>query len=98
MQHLTKGHDDALTRKMNSTVPGMAHWAGGGPADAYCLGCRFYGYWKNLRNAAGEIVTSKFRKSACGKFHDLTGKHGADLVGNPSACRHFQSRGGAGAP
>ena len=95
--HLTNGYGNDLARQIKSTVPGMAHWAGSGPADAYCSSCKFFGYWKNKRNAAGEIITSKFRKSACGKFHDLTGQHGPDLDGNPKACRHFEPRGAAGA-
>jgi len=95
--HLTKGYGDALARQINSTVPGMAHWAGSGPADADCSQCKFFGYAQSMRNAAGEIITSKFRKTACGKFHELTGKHGPDIRGSAKACRHFEPRSSTGA-
>jgi hypothetical protein len=85
--HLTKGYGNDLTRQINSTVPGMAHWAGSGPVDTWCSTCWFFGYYRNNRNSPGEIIASKFRPRGCGKYHELTGRHGPDLDGNPEACR-----------
>ena len=75
--YLTDGYHDDLTRQINATVPGMAHFAGTGPANTQCLTCKFW---------------SKFRKRACGKFFDLTGKHGPQINGNPQSCRHYEPR------
>src|SRR5262245_11700756 len=92
MKKLTQGHHDELANQINATSPGMAHWAGTGPADTWCSTCLSFGYYKNVRNTAGEVISSKFRKSACGKYHELTGKHGPDIEDNPKSCRHYKPR------
>jgi hypothetical protein len=89
---LTQGYDDALANQIRATSPGMAHWAGSGPADTWCSSCWFFGYYKNTHNSAGEIITSKFRRLGCGKYHELTGRHGPDIDGNPKSCRHYTPR------
>src|SRR5262249_8315878 len=90
--HLTAGHEPELARQISRTVPGMAHWAGSGPFGATCRECAAYGYWPHIRNEAGAIVTTKFRKKSCRKLHELTGKHGPTIPERTEACRHFQRR------
>ena len=89
--HLTTGFTDAdFARQVNLTAAGMAAWAAGGPFGTKCSGCAHLGYWKKRTNAAGETISMTHRKRACGKFFELTGKHGPAIEGNPESCRYYE--------
>jgi hypothetical protein len=89
--HITLGYAPELARQIASTVPGMAHWAAGGPFGATCSMCASYGYWRQTRNHSGDVVSTGFHRSACGKYHELTGKHGCEIPARTEACRYFQA-------
>jgi hypothetical protein len=88
---LTQGHSDLVTQQIRATVPGMAHFANTGPFGATCGDCVFLGYFQQIRDAAGNMVTAKHRKG-CGKYFRLTATHGATIPANTSACRYFERK------
>jgi hypothetical protein len=63
------------------SVPGMAHFAGTGPADSYCATCI---YWQ---------VQGKRTSPSCEKFRSLTNGKNTPLIpaGTP-ACRHYEAQ------
>ena len=87
--HLTSGYAPELTAQIRQTRPGQAHFANSGPFGATCGECVHLGYWKQARNAAGEIVNTT-RVKGCAKFHALTGKHGPALPPGTPACKYFE--------
>jgi hypothetical protein len=67
---------------------GQAHFANG-PFGAVCADCVFYGAWKRIKNASGEIVDTRRVRGACEKYRQLTGKLGAAIPSNAPACKYF---------
>jgi hypothetical protein len=90
MSHLTAGYESVLTRQINLTKPGMAHFAASGPLGTVCAQCAFYGDWKQVHDAAGNVVETEFRKGCCRKFHELTGTLGKAIPPNTESCRYFK--------
>jgi hypothetical protein len=90
--HLTQGYEPVLARQISLTAAGMAHFAATGPFGTKCSDCAFFGYWRQVQNAAGEIATTKFRRRGCHMFFKLTGRHGPEIPGETESCRHFQRR------
>jgi hypothetical protein len=90
--HLTQGYEPVLECAISLTCPGMAHFAATGPFGTRCAECVFFGYWRQLKNAAGDTVGSKFRKNACGKYFELTRQHGPPVPAGTESCRHFTPR------
>jgi hypothetical protein len=90
--HLTVAHREELAGQIAQTKPGQAYWADTGPFGAVCKECAHYGYHRRFYNRRGDIVKTTFRPGACGKFHDLTGKHGPDFSGATPACKYFERR------
>jgi hypothetical protein len=89
--HLTAGHEPGLSAQIAKTRPGMAHWAATGPFGRTCGDCSYLGYWQQIRNAAGNTVTTK-RRHGCAKFLALAGNHGPAVPRNTEACRYFEPR------
>ena len=73
------------------TQPGMAFWAGTGPAGQTCGDCVFKGYWATKVNKSGTPVGSR-RSKGCAKFRDLTGTHGPAINQYLPACKYFEAR------
>ena len=66
-------------RDLARTVPGMAHFAGGGPPGAICAHCA---HWQR---------PAPNRKHICQKFVELTPKGPAKPVpGTTPACKYFE--------
>jgi hypothetical protein len=90
--NLTPGYEPELAEMMKQTEPGQAHWAGSGTSGRTCGECGHYGYWKRVYNKSGDIVTTRHRQCACGKFYQLTAKHGDDVSPTARTCRYFEQR------
>jgi hypothetical protein len=88
--YLTEGHDPALARLIQWSWPGMAHWAASGPSSTTCGQCSYFGYWQQIHNASGDIISTKYRKDCCGRYHSLTGRHGPAVPASAASCRHFK--------
>jgi hypothetical protein len=90
---LTEGYaDPELCRQIKQTSPGMAHWSASGPFGTCCKDCRFFGYWRTIKNSAGDSIKTIFHRSACGKFLALTGRHGPPIEPGTESCRYFERR------
>jgi hypothetical protein len=82
--HLTHASEEQI-----ATAPGMAFFAGTGPADKTCGDCKFKGYFRRVVNASGHFVTSK-RTGGCAKFHAMTGTHGPAVNKYLRSCKYFE--------
>lgn len=85
---LTDGHPPIVAQQIRTTVCGQAHFANTGPFGATCGDCLFLGYVKRNRNAQGEIVHTE-KRAGCGKFNELTAKHGPVLPPGTPSCKYF---------
>jgi sarcosine oxidase delta subunit len=77
--------------QMRATYPGQAHWAGSGPSGKTCGDCACLGYYKQRRNARGDIIRSE-HTGGCRRFFELTGNHGPVIPASAGACRHFETK------
>ena len=82
--------DEILAYQIRTTRPGMAHWANSGPFGATCGECAHFGCRKQVRDAAGNIVSTTRVKGGCAKFLALTGKHGPAVPPSTPACKYFE--------
>jgi hypothetical protein len=96
---MTLGNPNLKDRPLEYTMtdPGMAFFAGTGPAGSTCENCAFRGYSRRSTSdvwnpATQEYVASYYRVTACAKFRDLTGAHGPNICGNLHACKYFQKK------
>ncbi|WP_315749581.1 MULTISPECIES: hypothetical protein [unclassified Bradyrhizobium] len=84
--YLTAAPPDQIAR---ATHPGMAHFAGSGPALKTCRDCRFWehdhDYYSRRSKHHGRI-----RPARCRKFRQLTNEVGAPIPDDAAACRHFE--------
>lgn len=77
----------ATTDREKRTFPGMANWAGEGPAGAQCGGCKFRCYVRETKDR-----TNAYYYSGCRKFLILTGRHGPIIGAWYLACRYFEAK------
>jgi hypothetical protein len=89
--HLTSSGSPELDRAQQRTYVGQAHFAIG---PECCSSCGFWGYSRVRRNAAGDAIGTQERKSACRRYLELAGRHGANVPGYALACRHYRKREG----
>ena len=75
------------------TAPGMAFWAGSGPAGRTCGDCIHLGYWASRLNKCGTPIGTR-RSKGCAKFHALTGTHGPAINQYLWACKYFTPKEG----
>jgi hypothetical protein len=86
--YLTSSGRAWLDRQAGRTYCGQAHFAVG---PECCSSCALWGYSEVIRDASGNGVGARERKS-CRRFHELTGQHGPRIPGYALACRHYQKR------
>jgi hypothetical protein len=68
-------------------IPGMAYFAGTGPADTTCKTCAFRGYHRKSR------FGNWYHTNGCEKFRVLSGgKHGARLRPGTSSCKYYEAK------
>lgn len=79
---LTQPDPDQAKRLVDS-VPGMAYFAGTGPAGKICRGCAF---WQDLSE------DGKWARERCAKYRDLTHRVGEKIPGGTKACKYFESK------
>lgn len=85
-EHLTKMFDDMAEAGVWRTPPGMAHWAGTGPANKTCRQCEhwcFEGY---------KLTNGALKLGACGKYRELTLRAGRRISHDLPACKYFDER------
>ncbi len=76
---LTKDSFDTWGSDMPGSYPGMAHFAGTGPAGNFCRECRHF-------------IARRGKKSEtiCAKYRELMRRIGPAIPGHAEACRHFE--------
>jgi hypothetical protein len=88
--YLTPAYGSEIEHQLRTSFAGMAHFANSGPFGAVCGECVHYGCWKQIRDAAGNIIKTTHVRGACAKFRELTGKLGPAVPASASACRYFK--------
>jgi hypothetical protein len=88
--HLTS-IDAEFERQVAKTRPGMAHFAATGPFGVTCGDCMSWNYWRQVRNASGDLVRTT-KSQGCEKFYKLAGRHGPAIPPGTDACRYFERR------
>jgi hypothetical protein len=85
MRNLTAPNIE-LEKAEQRTVPGMAFWAGTGPAKATCGKCANYGYYyEDSRN------DRKHRAHGCALYWKQMKKHGErSIPESTAACKYFE--------
>jgi hypothetical protein len=83
--YLKGSGSEELDRAQRRTYTGMANWAQG---PECCASCSFWGYDQVVRDWAGNAISTHHRKACCGKYHELTGLHGAPIPSNAPCCRY----------
>ena len=73
-------------------VAGHGALCASGPFGTKCFQCAHYGYWRQIKNAAGDTVDTRFRKGACGRYSQITGQHGPVVPAGTESCRYFTPR------
>lgn len=83
--------DADLEKKRNATYPGMAHFAGTGPAGKTCRECIFWtGCGERVRYyAKGGVHGGVIRPQACAKYKELMREVGPAVPFTALACKYF---------
>jgi hypothetical protein len=84
--------DPELDRLVKLTKPGMAHWAGTGPAGTTCEGCAHYGFRESIRGKHGDIVKTVLHAKSCGRYFEIMRRAGGAIGPKTPSCRHYQPR------
>ena len=73
----------------SQAIPGMAFFAGTGPAGKTCGDCMHRGYYRETKSGNSY---SSYKVSKCAVFKKLTGTHGADIRPDNHACKYFEGK------
>ena len=84
--HLTAGPVDTLAR---ATHPGMAHFAGTGPALKTCRECLFWNHKLYDYRAKGGKHRGLILPADCKKYRQMTQQVGAKIPDDAAACKYF---------
>lgn len=69
-------------------IPGMAYFAGTGPAGTTCGTCHFRGYWRKSMSS-----DNTYHTSGCAMFRSLSGgKHGSRLKSDTPSCKYYEKK------
>jgi hypothetical protein len=91
--YLTIANPD-LERLVRQTPEGMMFWAGTcTDPKATCGDCKYYGFYQDVRNAAGDRVASPHHPTKCKLYYMRMGAPSKKPLwkGTP-ACKYFESR------
>lgn len=86
-QHFTASNI-TLEAQRRRTFPGMAHFAGTGPAGETCRGCEF---WKHDRQYYSKIghKGGLIRPAPCTKYREMMGDWGNSIPDDAPSCKYF---------
>lgn len=94
MSYLTKldGVPDS-----NDAKPGMAFFAGTGPAGKVCADCKFRGLVRESQKGVynerlQQFIYRSYRTTQCVMFKRLAGEYGAAVGRDYPACKYFEQR------
>lgn len=86
-EHLAPAPFDRAAR---ITHPGMAHFAGSGPALKTCRECEFWGGPQPDYRSKNGKWRGLIKPARCRKYRALTGAIGDEIPDDAAACRHFE--------
>lgn len=69
-------------------IPGMANFAGSGPAGKTCGDCVFRGYYRRRETDFNKT----YKHNGCEKFKKLTGRHGPAVSRDNPSCKYFMQK------
>jgi hypothetical protein len=83
------GFDEMVRR----TPTGMMFWSGtcSDPA-ATCEDCRHYGFEIAIRNAQGNVVSTREYLTRCALYQKHTGDVGDSIARTTPACKYFEAK------
>jgi len=94
MSYMTKieGYPEA-----DDCKPGMAFFAGTGPAGKTCGDCKHRGYSRQSQKGTWsdglqQDVYRSYRVNKCAMFKKLSGHHGQDISKQYAACKYFEAK------
>lgn len=67
--------------------PGLAHFAGSGPAGKACADCVSRGYYRQSQSS-----DNTYRYQGCAKFKSMTGRSGPEVRPDNRACKYFEPK------
>ena len=80
--------DEPERRRALATHAGMVHYAGSGPAGAWCHDCR---YWAN--ESTGNAPRAGQEEPLCQKYRSMMqGNKAPKIPGGAAACKYFDER------
>ncbi|MBN9441129.1 hypothetical protein [Bosea sp. (in: a-proteobacteria)] len=86
--HLTQAHSPEESAQHEASVPGMAHFAGTGPAGTQCFQCS---HWNRSDALSIKRCSTGFLLPApCGQYEKLTNLPGFKIPATQQSCRHFE--------
>ncbi|ANW00661.1 HNH endonuclease [Bradyrhizobium icense] len=85
--HLTAGPVDTLAR---ATHPGMAHFAGTGPALKTCRECAFWNHKLYDYRAKNGKWRGLILPADCNKYRQMTQRVGDKIPDDAAACKYFE--------
>lgn len=94
--HLTKPQGEELAAMQAATVPGMAFWAGSGPAGRTCRECVHWSasgrYIRHRKGNKAKRPEGSLKDQRCDKYARLSyGREGDKLGYHTPACRYFEA-------
>ena len=75
--------------------PGMAFYAGTGPLNSTCGGCKHRGYLRQSQAGhwvAGAMRYKSYRVRSCAMFKKLSGLHGPPVENEYPACKYYEPK------
>jgi hypothetical protein len=89
--------DSPTSLQATLTAPGMAYFAGSGPAGKTCGDCKYWTYYRQKKKGrfstrTGQEEYPTYRWAGCAKFRDLTGQVGPQIDDRLHACKYFEQK------
>lgn len=90
--HLTEPRGESFTSMLQRTHPGMAHFAGTGPAGLTCRQCVFWSVGALDWHSAGGKHGGALKARGCRAYTKFTmGKTGQKVPHDAHVCKHYEA-------
>ena len=81
----------------DEALPGMAFFAGTGPAGKTCGSCKFRGLIRESQKAIyseklQDFYRKSYRTTQCQMYKKLSGHHGAAVKSEYDACKYYEPK------
>jgi len=81
--------DKNLDERQANTPPGMAFWAGTGPAGRTCRECSFYQF-NGYKSKKGGITGGVLKLGICNKYLSMMLRAGSKVPHETPSCKYFE--------